>query len=207
VSLWGRVFAAGYEHVLAPSERAGLADRRRALLADARGRLLEVGPGPGMNLPHYRPAQIEELVLAEPEEPMARRLERRVAEHGLPARVVRVPAEALPFDDGSFDAVVCTFVLCTVPEPEAALRELRRVLRPGGALLLIEHVRSESARLARWQDRLEAPWRWFAHGCHCNRRTADTLARSAFTVDRLEPGEVPKASPLVRPMISGRAVA
>jgi ubiquinone/menaquinone biosynthesis C-methylase UbiE len=160
-----------------------------------------------MNLPHYPRAGIDELVLAEPEEPMARRLERRVAEHDLPARVVRASAAALPFDDASFHAVVCTFVLCTVPDPEAALRELRRVLRPRGELLLIEHVRSDEPRLARWQDRLEAPWRWLAHGCHCNRRTAETLARSAFDLEHLEPGEVPKASPLVRPMISGRVRA
>jgi ubiquinone/menaquinone biosynthesis C-methylase UbiE len=207
VSLWGRVFAAGYEHFLAPSERAGLADRRREVLADARGRVLEVGPGPGMNLPHYPRARIDELVLAEPEEPMARRLERRVAEQGLTARVVRAPAEALPFEEDSFDTIVCTFVLCTVPDPQAALTELRRVLRSGGSLLLIEHVRSEEPRLARWQDRLQAPWRWFAHGCHCNRSTAATLEHSAFAIDHLEPGEVPKASPLVRPMISGRVVA
>ncbi len=208
MSLWGRVFAAGYERVLAPSERAGLSDRRREVLSDARGRVLEVGPGPGMNLPHYPREGIEELVLAEPEEPMARRLERRMAELDLSScRVVRASAQRLPFDDASFDTVVSTFVLCTVPDPDAALTELRRVMRPGGALLLIEHVRAADPGLARWQDRLEGPWRWFAHGCHCNRDTAEALDRSPFTVERLERGRVPKASPLVRPMISGRARA
>ena len=81
------------------------------------------------------------------------------------------------------------------------------MLRPGGALLVIEHVRADEPRLARWQDRLETPWRLLAHGCRCNRDTASTLERSPLTVERLEPGRVPRASPLVRPMISGRARA
>lgn len=206
MSLWGRVFAAGYERFLAPSERAGLSRSRRTLLAEARGRVLEVGPGPGMNLPHYPEEQVEELVLAEPEEPMARRLEKKLARAGRRGAVVRAPAQELPFEDGSFDTVVSTFVLCTVPDAARALDEIHRVLRPGGALLLIEHVRAvDSPRLARWQDRLEGPWKRFAHGCHCNRRTAEILERSTFSIERLERGRVPKASPLVAPMIVARA--
>lgn len=207
MSLWGRFFAAGYEHFLAPSERAGLAERRREVLSEARGRVLEVGPGPGMNLPHYPREGIEELVLAEPEEPMARRLEEKLRERerGRAGQVTRAGAEELPFPDDSFDTVVSMFVLCTVPDADEALAELRRVLKPGGALLFLEHVRAEDPRLARWQDRLEAPWRFFAHGCHCNRRTAETLERSPLAVERLEAGRMPKSAPLVRPMIWGRA--
>lgn len=207
MSLWGRFFAAGYEHFLAPSERAGLADRRREVLSEARGRVLEVGPGPGMNLPHYPREGIEELVLAEPEEPMARRLEQKLHEREVPGHVVRAGAESLPFPDDTIDTVVSTFVLCTVPDAETAVAELHRILRPGGVLLFLEHVRAEDPRLARWQDRLEVPWRFFAHGCHCNRRTAETVERSPLTLERVESGRMPKAPPLVRPMIWGSARA
>jgi ubiquinone/menaquinone biosynthesis C-methylase UbiE len=206
MSLWGRVFAAGYDRVLAGSERAGLADRRRNLLAGAHGRVLEIGAGTGLNLPHY-PASLEELVLAEPEEPMARRLERKLARTGRPARVVRAAAEALPFEDDSFDTAVCTLVLCTVSDPTRALSELGRVLRPQGQLLFLEHVRAESPRLGRWQDRLSGAWRRVGHGCNCNRETAALIEASALSLTRIERDEIPKAIPIVRPMIVGRAVA
>ena len=208
MSLWGRVFAAGYEHVVERSERAGLAERRRRLLTDAGGRVLEVGPGPAMNLRHY-PAAVTELVLAEPEEPMARRLERKLAAAGHAGAVVRAPAEHLPFEDDAFDVAVSTFVLCTVEEPDRALAELARVLRPGGLLLLMEHVRAEDgSRTAQWQDRLERPWHWFAHGCHPTRRTAERLERSPlYEVEHLEADRMPMAAPLVQPMIRARARA
>ncbi len=208
MSLWGRVFAANYERVVERSERAGLTDRRRTLLADARGRVLEVGPGPAMNLRHY-PAAVTDLVLAEPEEPMARRLERKLAAAGHAGTVVRAPAEDLPFANDAFDVAVSTFVLCTVEEPDRALAELARVLRPGGLLLLMEHVRAEDgSRTAQWQDRLERPWHWFAHGCHPNRRTAERLERSPlYEVEHLEADRMPMAAPLVQPMIRARARA
>jgi ubiquinone/menaquinone biosynthesis C-methylase UbiE len=206
MSLWGRVFAAGYDRVLAGSERAGLAERRRELLAGASGRVLEIGAGTGLNLRHY-PDSLEEIVFAEPEEPMARRLERKLATAGRRGKVVRVPAEALPFEDDSFDTAVCTLVLCTVSDPMRALSELARVLRPGGQLLFLEHVRAETPRLARWQDRLSGAWRRFGHGCNCNRETAALIEASPLSLERIEHGEIPKALPIVRPMIVGRALA
>ena len=102
---------------------------------------------------------------------MARRLKARLAAHPLAPAVVEAPAEELPFDDGSFDVVISTMVLCTVADPETVLREVDRVLRPNGRFLFIEHVRSERPRLARWQDRLLPLWKPFAMGCHCNRDT------------------------------------
>jgi ubiquinone/menaquinone biosynthesis C-methylase UbiE len=206
MSLWGRVFAAGYDRALAGSERAGLAERRRNLLAGATGRVVEIGAGTGLNLPHY-PRSLDEIVFAEPEEPMARRLEGKLAQTGRPGEVVRAAAEELPFEDGSFDTAVCTLVLCTVSDPTRALAEIARVLRPGGQLLFLEHVRADSPRLARWQDRLSGLWRRIGHGCNCNRETAALIAQSPLSLDRVEQSEIPKAPPIVRPMIVGRALA
>jgi ubiquinone/menaquinone biosynthesis C-methylase UbiE len=118
---------------------------RRALLAHANGRVLEIGAGTGLNLAHY-PDELRELVLVEPEPAMRDRLTRRIRGGGRQAVVVDAAAEALPFADASFDTVVCTLVLCTVAAPDRALAEIGRVLRPGGRMLFIEHVRAESPR-------------------------------------------------------------
>lgn len=137
---------------------------------------------------------------------MVARLERRLGASGRLGRVVKAGAEALPFDDGSFDTVVSTLVLCTVDDPAAGLREIRRVLAPGGQLLFLEHVRAEEgSRLARWQDRLEAPWRAFAYGCRCNRDTVDLLVGESFRVSGLERAEWRGMVSLARPLVSGRA--
>src|SRR5215208_2626885 len=169
-----RGFAALYDPFFWLAERAGLAARRRALVGQASGRVLEIGAGTGLNARHY--ADDAELVLSEPDEAMADRLRHRMASLRRPATIVVAGAEALPFGDREFDTVVSTLVLCTVPDQEAALREVHRVLKPGGRLLFIEHVRSDSPRWARWQDRLNGPWRAFADGCNCNRATLDALA-------------------------------
>jgi ubiquinone/menaquinone biosynthesis C-methylase UbiE len=205
MSVRGRIMAALYDRVAAVSERGGMADRRRALLAAAHGRVLEVGAGTGLNLEHY-PETIGELVLVEPERAMARKLAARVGELGRPAHIVEASAEKLPFDDGSFDTVVCTLVLCSVDDPASGLRELRRVLRPGGAFLFLEHVRSDDARTARRQDRLNPIWRFIGNGCNCNRRTL-SLIEAEFSVVEAERGDVPKAPSIMRPLVSGRATA
>jgi ubiquinone/menaquinone biosynthesis C-methylase UbiE len=202
---WGRLFAAVYDRALRSSEEAGLADRRAALLSRASGRAIEVGAGTGLNLRHY-PAAVTELVLTEPDPLMARRLRARLGEAGVPAELVEAPAERLPFPDASFDTAVFTLVLCTVPEPDRALAEVARILRPGGQALFLEHVRSRDPRLARWQDRLERPWRFVGDGCHCNRDTLATLEASPLAVEEVEHGELPKAVPIVEPLVVGRAV-
>lgn len=197
---WGRMFAWGYDRFLSATEKAGLRDMRRELLADARGRTLEVGAGTGLNADLY-PEAVSELVLSEPDRFMAARLR---AKHPS-AQVVEAPAEDLPFEDDSFDTVALTLVLCTVPDPPAALREISRVLRPDGRFLFLEHVRSEDPKLARWQDRLHGPWYLFGDGCHCNRDTLAALEASPLTVEHSERGEIPKAVPLVRPLLRGAA--
>lgn len=179
--------------------------RRAKLLAAARGRVLEVGAGTGANLPHY-PDAVDELVLAEPDSGMARRLERKLSQSGRRATIVRASAESLPFADGSFDTAVVTLVLCSVHDAGRSLAEIRRVLSAEGQLLFAEHVRSDDPRIAHWQDRLNGPWRVVAGGCNCNRRTLAAIEATPFHVVELDRGEVPKAPPIVRPLVAGRAV-
>jgi SAM-dependent methyltransferase len=200
---WSRCVAAIYDPFVALGERRGMHDRRRRLLARARGRVLEIGAGTGLNLAHY-PDELDELVLSDPVEPMARRLESRVDRSGVRASVLRAGAEALPVATDSLDTVVSTMVLCTVPDPEAALDEIERVLRPDGRLLFCEHVRSDSHRLSRWQERLAGPWRAFADGCRCNQETLGLIER-ALHVERLEREEWRGMPGLVRPLIVGEA--
>jgi ubiquinone/menaquinone biosynthesis C-methylase UbiE len=202
---WGRVFARAYDFFFARSERAGLRELRRATLAPARGRTLEVGAGTGLNCDLY-PAAVTELVLTEPFPAMATQLRDRTVELGVSATVVEAPAERLPFPDSSFDTVALTLVLCTVPDPRAALAEIARVLAPGGQFLFLEHVRSEDPALARWQDRLHGPWWAIGHGCNCNRDTTSAIADSPLRIERLERGELPLAPPIVRPLVRGSAV-
>jgi ubiquinone/menaquinone biosynthesis C-methylase UbiE len=148
---------------------------------------------------------VSEIVAVEPDDGMRARGERRAAESGRPVRFVRGSAEDLPFEDDSFDWAVSIAVLCTASDPERALAEIARVLKPGGALLFLEHVRSESPRLARWQDRLERPWGVVAQGCHPNRDTVSALRAAGFEVELAERGELPLAPPIVKPYVLGRA--
>jgi SAM-dependent methyltransferase len=201
------IFARFYDRLTARTEREGLAEMRRELIAEASGRTLELGAGTGHNLPFYTD-RVTELVLCEPDPHMARRLRERLQRQPpAPARVemIEAPAEDLPFDDGSFDTVVSTLVLCTVNDPRRALAEARRVLVEGGALLFLEHVRSENRRLARWQDRLERPWGFFGGGCHPNRPTEQTLADAGLWIERLDRDRLPAAPLIVRPIIRGLA--
>ena len=203
---WGRFFAAAYDRMLAETEDAGLRDQRHELIAGAGGRTLELGAGTGLNLGHY-PDAVTELVLTEPFEPMARRLRERVADSGRNAEVVVAGAESLPFPDRSFDTVVSTLVLCTVDDVPATLTEIDRVLRPGGRLLFCEHVRSEDPGRARWQDRLERPWRFVGHGCRPNRDTVAAIDSSPLTLERVARGTLRKSAPIVRPLATGSALA
>ena len=200
---WSRFAAAAYDPFLALGERRGMRERRRRLLRRARGRVLEIGAGTGLNLALY-PDGLDELVLTEPAAPMARRLESRLRRSGIRGRVEPARAEALPAATGSVDTVVTTLVLCTVPDPEAALEEIRRVLRPGGRLLFCEHVRSGSNRRSRWQERLAGPWAAFADGCRCNQETLAMIERT-FRIERLERDRWRGMPGLVQPLIVGEA--
>ncbi len=200
----GRIGPAVYEFLGKMSEKE-FAPHRRAVIGQARGRVLEIGAGTGFNLAYY-PPEVEEIVVTEPSRGMIERAERRAAELGRLVQIVGASAEQLPFEDASFDTVVSTLVLCSVEDQGRALAEIRRVLKPGGRLLFIEHVRSDDPRLARWQDRLERPWGVIGMGCHPNRATLEQIEAGGFEVEELERGKLPKSPPLVRPMISGRAL-
>ena len=205
MSLRTKFFALTYDRQMAKTESAGLRAFRERLLAGASGDVLEIGGGTGANLPSYGPA-VTSLTITEPQPPMLRHLERNVRAHLPAARVLRAPAEDLPFDDDSFDVAVSTLVLCGVDDQPRALRELRRVLRPGGRLLFIEHVRSDDPGTARLQDRLN----WLNRlvvCCDCNRPTLESIRAVGFTVARVEHTELPKAPPFVRPAIVGSATA
>jgi ubiquinone/menaquinone biosynthesis C-methylase UbiE len=203
MSLRSRFFAATYDRMSAKSEKAGLASHRQLLLAGASGRVLEIGGGTGANLQYYGRG-VEALTLTEPEEPMLKRLQRRARDEAPKATVLRAPAEDLPFEDASFDTAVSTLVLCGVDDQPRALRELRRVLRPGGRLLFIEHVRSGDADEARFQDRMNGLNR-FVVGCDCNRSTLDSIRAAGFQVTDVQHTVMPKAPRFARPMIVGAA--
>lgn len=175
--------AALYDPALAAAERRYLQPLRQEALAGVAGDLLDLGAGTGANFPTFateigrgNPLRVTAL---EPDPHMLRRARRRAQALALPVTLTGATAEALPFPDASFDVIAATLVLCTVADPARALAEAVRVLRPGGALRFIEHVRAEGRVAARWQDRLRPVWSACAGGCQLNRDTG-ALLRSTF---------------------------
>jgi ubiquinone/menaquinone biosynthesis C-methylase UbiE len=179
-------------------------EARRRLLAGANGRVLEVGAGTGYNLPYY-PEGVSDLTVTDGMAGMLRRARKRAAEAGRQVTMTTASVESLPFEDDTFDTVVGSLLLCSVGDQDRSLAEIRRVLKPDGQYLFLEHVRSGDPNVARSQDRWEGAWRVFAQGCHPNR---DTMPRieSAFTIGEIESGEVPFGPKIVRPYVLGRAV-
>lgn len=209
MSIRDRIFARFYDRALAPLEDAGLQEWRASLLADLSGTVVEIGAGTGANLTHY-PATVDRLVLTEPEPAMLTRLRERLdqAPAGVDVTARRAPASALPLADGEADAVVATLVLCTVPEPGAVLAEAKRVLRPGGRLVFLEHVAAEDRpeRLRR-QELLDRVWHLVAGGCRLTRRTETAITAAGFTVETITRESARKAPVVIRPMIRGTALS
>ena len=183
---------------------AEIGDHRRRLLTGLTGRVLEVGAGNGLNFPHY-PATVTEVLAMEPELYLRRLAQAAARQAPVPIRVVDGTAEALPADDATFDAVVASLVLCTVADPDQALAEVCRVLRPSGRLRFYEHVRATDPRLARWQDRLERLWGWLVGGCHPNRDTVAAIGAAGLRLVRLDRFDLPSMPPLARPHVLGVA--
>lgn len=203
MSVWAGIWAAGYDFLGTRFARIEEPHRRR-LVSDAPGDVLEVGAGTGFNFGYYRAAS--SVLALEPEEQMRRRAIRRAREAVVPIEVVAGDGERLEFEDASFDTVVFALVLCTIPHPDRALAEARRVLRPGGRVRFYEHVRSSDPAIARRQDRIDRPWRIFNRGCHANRDTARTIEESGFRFEELERFDLAGAPKIVRPHIIGAAV-
>jgi SAM-dependent methyltransferase len=199
------IFAALFDRGSRFAESRGVADLRRGVLSTAKGRVIEIGAGTGLNFAHYPPA-VTEVVAVEPDPAMLRRAAGTARRAPLRVRLRRGSAERLPFADDEFDTAVATLVLCSVADPALALQELRRVVRPGGRLLFLEHVRSEDRRLARWQDRLEGPWGFFGGGCHPNRDTVAAISAAGFEVGEMERFPFSPSLVLDRPHASGVAV-
>jgi ubiquinone/menaquinone biosynthesis C-methylase UbiE len=178
-----RCYAASYDLINRRAERHILGPIRRQLLSDLTGRVLEVGSGTGANLAYYPRAT--QVVATEPDPFMLRRARKRAHEVRSDIELHQAPAEALPFADQSFDALVVTLVLCTVEDPQRALAEMRRVLKPEGTLRFIEHVRADG-RFGRLQDILAPAWSRIGAGCHPNRRTADSISAAGFDIVQVE---------------------
>jgi len=193
-----------YDRVAAGLDDAGFRERRERLVGELEGDVLEIGAGTGMNLPRYRRAR--RVVALEPDARYARRLRERATAATVGVTVVEGTAESLPFPDRSFDHVVTTLALCSVSDLDAALSEVRRVLRGGGTLRFLEHVRAEG-RLARWQDRLTPLQRRVADGCHLNRDIEAAVASAGLRIDAIERFTMPPGHPLIKPAIQGAAHA
>jgi SAM-dependent methyltransferase len=159
----------------------------RRVAGAATGRVLEIGIGSGLNLPFYGP-DVSSVTGIDPSPALLAMAGSRRGEMSFPVELLEGSAEALPLDAASADSVVTTWTLCSVPDPEAALQEVRRVLRPGGKLLFVEHGRAPEPTTSRWQDRITPVWKHVAGGCHLNRRIDALILGSGFRMERLEAG-------------------
>lgn len=199
------VFARLYDRLSAPMEKE-LAAHRGELLCGLSGRVVEIGAGNGLNFDHY-PTTVEAVVALEPEPYLRRKAEGAAAGPPVPVSVRDGAADPLPLEDGAFDAAVASLVLCTVPDQARALAELRRVLKPGGELRFMEHVRAGSprkARLQRWVDR-SGIWARVAGGCHCARDTVGTIEAAGFEIERIRDFDLGPSWLFTNPYLLGAA--
>jgi ubiquinone/menaquinone biosynthesis C-methylase UbiE len=185
-----------YQHYVVPclthlamSQKQLLPFRRR-IVGAAEGRVLEIGIGSGLNLPLYG-ATASSVIGLEPSTELLRRARPRATAAAVPMMLLDASAEAIPLDKASVDTVVTTWTLCTIPDASRALAEMRRVLKPDGALLFVEHGRAPEPGVARWQDRLDPVWSRLAGGCHLNRKMDDLLRDCGFRIEALANPRLP----------------
>jgi ubiquinone/menaquinone biosynthesis C-methylase UbiE len=177
---------------------------RAQLLKDARGKVLEIGYGTGLNLPHY-PAYVTHLTLVDPARLLRSKVQQRAAQVTFPVAVEQQRAESLPFPERHFDSVVSTWTLCTIPDPRQALREIRRVLKPDGLLLFLEHGRSNDSHIAAWQDRLNPIQQVVGCGCNLNRRVDQLIQESGLHLLRMRRFQMAGVPRIVGEMYEGQS--
>ena len=180
-----------YERVVLPRllnavmQNKELMRQRRKLIPEAEGRVLEIGIGSGLNLPFYGPG-VSEVIGVDPSMELQAYARERAKDRPFPVDFIGLSGEQIPLEAGSVDMAVSTWTMCTIPDAVRALGEVRRVLKPGGRLLFVEHGKAPDEGVARWQDRLDRPWGAIAGGCHLNRRIDEIVAKAGFRVDRME---------------------
>jgi ubiquinone/menaquinone biosynthesis C-methylase UbiE len=177
---------------------------RNVAVTEAAGEVLEIGVGTGANFEHY-PEAVTTVIAVEPSNGMTARARRASDRATVPIQLVAGDGQSLPFASGSFDTVLALFVLCTIPDPDRTLSEARRVLKPGGTLLFMEHVSAPEPGLRRWQQRLEPVWKHIGCGCHLTRDTESKIAEAGFEVTDIDRYWLPKAPRIVGWVIRGSA--
>ncbi len=160
-------------------------EQRQVALAPLYGTVLEIGFGTGLNLPHY-PKRVTWLTAVEPGKGLESTVKRRSVNASMPVEIIRVTAERLPFEEGRFDCVVSSWTLCTIPDVLTALKEARRVAKPDGIFVFLEHGRSDDPRIAKWQDLFNPLQHLLACGCNLNRRIDTLIEEAGFTISHLE---------------------
>jgi ubiquinone/menaquinone biosynthesis C-methylase UbiE len=168
-----------------------MTEQRQRIVPRARGRVLEIGVGSGLNLAYYDPRKVDSVVGIDPGEEILALAAPRAASAPFPVELLAESAEQIPLASQSFDSVVVTFSLCTIPHPETALAEMRRLLKPEGLLLFSEHGRAPDANVRRWQDRINPLWGKIAGGCNLNRNISGLIAAAGFRIDEMDAGYLP----------------
>lgn len=181
-------------------------DKRREIIPQAEGRVLEIGSGSGTNFELYDPAQVTHLFALEPSEGMRRKARPAIEASPVEIELIDLPGEEIPLEDNSVDTVVLTYTLCTIPAAGAALAQMRRVLKPGGKLLISEHGLSSDDSVAKWQHRIEPIWKPIAGGCHLTRQPDQLISQAGFRIEQMTQEYLPKSPRFAGYNYSGWAV-
>ena len=179
------IFAAFFDRMSRGAEKRGLGELRDEVVGKASGVVVEIGAGTGRNFAHY-PSAVREVLATEPDPNMLKRAPEALGTATVPIRLEQATADRLPVEDATVDTVVATLVFCSIDDPDAALAEIHRVLKPGGRVVFLEHIRADSQRLAKWQDRIQPVWSFFGGGCHPNRDTPAAYKRAGFVLEEIE---------------------
>ncbi|MCM3121941.1 MULTISPECIES: class I SAM-dependent methyltransferase [unclassified Mesobacillus] len=179
-----KLFASFYDTLMSPLEKRWIAHVRKNIISGLEGKILEIGAGTGANYPYYSKGKVDRLVSIEPNPYMLEQAQEQAEKNGLQVEFHKGMAESLPFSDGEFDTVVATLVLCSVEEPRQVFKEMKRVCKKGGRIVLFEHVRAESKSLAALQDFLTPAWKRLCDGCHLNRDTGRYMRESGIEMTR-----------------------